>query len=381
MQFVSTSVYRGPNVYALFPVIRVTVDLGVLEDWPTAKLGSEFVDALIEALPGLEEHGCSYREPGGLVRRMREDEGTWLGHVLEHIVLELQNTAGADVSFGKTRSTGKHGEYDMVYQYDSEFAGIEAGRLGLDLLHSLLPSDLRPEDSPRDFSFADEHERYIRACQQRDLGPSTASLVKAAETRDIPWIRLNEHSLIQLGHGRYQKRLQATITSDTQHIAVELASDKEETNRILGDLGLPVPRQALVYRLRRAERAAERIGYPVVVKPLDANHGRGVTTNIGSAKELEEAYDKAKEHSDGVIVETYLEGLDHRLLVVNGQLVAAAKRVPAHVRGDGSSSVEELVENVNADPRRGVGHEKVLTRISLDQQADLMLSQKGYRSE
>jgi cyanophycin synthetase len=165
--------------------------------------------------------------------------------------------------------------------------------------------------------------------------PSTLSLVKAAEERGIPWIRLNDHSLIQLGHGRYQQRLQATITSRTPHIAVELASEKDETNRILGDLGLPVPRQALVYRLRRAIAAAERIGYPVVLKPLNANHGRGVTTDIQNEEQLEKAYDKAKEHSDGVIVETYLEGLDHRLLVVGGKLVAAAKRVPAHVVGDG----------------------------------------------
>ncbi len=378
MKFVDTSVYRGPNVYALFPVIRHTVDLGELEEWPTGRLGEGFVNALVEHLPGLAEHGCSYREPGGLIRRMLEDEGTWLGHVLEHVVLELQGIAGADVSFGKTRSTDEPGQYDMVYQYESEYAGIEAGILGLDLLHSLLPDSLRPDDAPADFNFEERRDDFIRACQKRDLGPSTDSLVKAAEARGIPWIRLNEHSLLQLGHGRFQKRLQATITSETQHIAVELASDKEETNRILGDLGLPVPRQALVYRLRRALAAADRIGYPVVLKPLNANHGRGVTTDIRDEAQLEKAYDKAKEHSDGVIVETFLEGLDHRLLVVNGELVAAAKRVPAHVVGDGRHSVAELVDRVNDDPRRGVGHEKVLTRISLDAAAERMLAALDY---
>lgn len=378
MKYLNTSVYRGPNVYALFPVIRHTVDLGRLEEWPTVKLGPDFIDALLQCLPGLQEHGCSYREPGGLVRRMREDEGTWLGHVLEHVVLELQGIAGSDVSFGKTRSNGNPGEYDMVYEFEDEYCGVSAGRLGLDLLHSLLPEDLRPEGAARDFDFDQERDDFIRSVQRRALGPSTESLVKAAEARNIPWIRLNEHSLIQLGHGRYQKRLQATITSETQHIAVELASEKDETNRILGDLGLPVPRQALVYRLRRAISAAERIGFPVVLKPLNANHGRGVTTDISTEAELEEAYDKAKVHSDGVIVETFLQGLDHRLLVVNGELVAAAKRVPAHVVGDGNSSVEELVARVNEDPLRGVGHEKVLTRISLDKQAELMLSHHGY---
>ena len=378
MKFIDTSVYRGPNVWALFPVIRHTVDLGVLEEWPTVRLGDAFIDGLVDALPGLAEHGCSYSESGGLLRRMREDEGTWLGHLLEHVILELQNVAGSHVTFGKTRSTDTPGVYDMVYEYDSEFAGIEGGKLGLDLIHSLLPAELQPEDTPQDFDFPSRLEDFVRACQKRALGPSTDSLVQAAQAKGVPWIRLNDHSLIQLGHGRYQKRLQATITSETQHIAVELASDKEETNRILGDLGLPVPRQALVYRLRRAIQAAERIRYPVVLKPLDANHGRGVTTNITDEKQLEAAYDKAKEHSDGVIVETYLEGLDHRLLVVNGQLVAAAKRVPAHVVGDGKRSVRELVDEVNTDPRRGIGHEKVLTRISLDAAAERMLAQKGY---
>ncbi|MEO1080402.1 MAG: cyanophycin synthetase [Pseudomonadota bacterium] len=376
MKYLDTSVYRGPNVYALFPVIRHTVDLGVLEEWPTGRLGGDFVDGLVEALPGLQDHGCSYREPGGLLRRMREDEGTWLGHVLEHMVLELQGVAGYEVSFGKTRSTDKTGVYDMVFEYEEEFAGLEAGALALDLMHSLLPADLS-EDVPEDFNFADARDEFIRRCQSRSLGPSTHSLVKAAEERGIPWIRLNEHSLIQLGHGRHQHRLQATITSRTPHIAVELASEKDETNRILGDLGLPVPRQALVYRLRRAVAAAKRIGYPVVVKPLNANHGRGVSTNIEDDEALEKAYDKAKEHSDGIIVETFLEGLDHRLLVVGGRLVAAAKRVPAHVVGDGRSSVEELVAGVNEDPRRGVGHEKVLTRISLDAAAKRMLAQRA----
>jgi len=380
MHFVDTSVYRGPNIYALFPVIRHTVDLGVLEDWPTARLGNDFVDALVDALPGLAEHGCSYREPGGLLRRMREDEGTWLGHVLEHVVLELQEIAGYDVTFGKTRSTDEHGVYDMVYEYEEEFAGLEAARLALDLMHSLLPEDLRPEDAPRDFDFPGERDAFIRACQKRSLGPSTHSLVKEAEARGIPWIRLNDYSLIQLGHGRYQKRLQATITSKTPHIAVELASEKDETNRILGDLGLPVPRQAVTGRLRRALAAAERIGYPVVLKPLNANHGRGVTTDIQDEEQLERAYDKAKEHGDLVIVESFIRGLDHRLLVVDGKLVAAAKRVPAHVVGDGESDIETLVARVNEDPRRGVGHEKVLTRITLDAAAERMLAQVGMET-
>ena len=230
-----------------FPVIRLDVDLGELEDWPSVKLGPGFTDGLVAALPGLQEHTCSYGKPGGFIRRLTEDDGTWMGHILEHVAIELQNVAGEPVTFGKTRSHGATGQYHVIYQYEQEEVGLEAGRLGLMLLHSLLPAELRPEGAvPPDFDFAAERDEFIRYAQRRHLGPSTMSLVRAAEERKIPWIRLNEQSLIQFGHGRYQQRIQATVTGRTSHIAVELASDKEETNRILGNLGLPVPRQRLV---------------------------------------------------------------------------------------------------------------------------------------
>ena len=379
MKIVSTSVYEGPNIYALFPVIRHIIDLEELENWPTAKLGTTFIDNLVSALPGLEEHGCSYREPGGFIRRMREDEGTWLGHVMEHLAIELQNIAGSDVTFGKTRSTDEPGQYYMVYEYESRDVGLAAGKLALDLIQHLLPENLQSAQAPdSDFDFDEERDDFIRYAQRRALGPSTASLVKAAEQRDIPWLRLNEYSLVQFGHGRYQKRIQATVTGETRHIAVELASDKEETNIILADLGLPVPKQHLVSNLRSTIRAAERIGYPVVVKPLNANHGRGVSTNLNGPEEVEVAYDKAKEHSRSVIVESFIVGLDHRMVVINGELVAVAKRMPGHVVGDGKHTVEQLVEIVNEDPRRGVGHEKVLTRLEFDHQAERLLKLGGY---
>ena len=377
MRVLDRNVYLGPSVWAHFPVIRLTLDLGELEEWPSARLGTEFIDALLTALPGLQEHGCSYREPGGLVRRLREDEGTWLGHVLEHVAIELQNVAGTDVTFGRTRSQSEPGHYDVVFQYEDEEVGMGAVELGLDLLHSLLPENLRPSDAPEDFDFEEARDNFIRYAQRRALGPSTASLVKAATERDIPWLRLNRYSLVQFGHGRFQKRIQATITSETRHIAVEISSDKEETNEILADLGLPVPRQRLVYSAREAARAAERIGFPVVVKPLNANHGRGVAINLTSGDAVREAFDMAREHSRGVLVESFIEGLDHRLLVVDGELVAAAKRVPGHVVGDGRSTIEELIEIVNQDPRRGVGHEKVLTRLELDHQAKTLLDAQG----
>jgi len=380
MKIVSTNVYLGPNLYAHFPVIRHVLDLQELEDWPTARLGEAFIDSLIENLPGLAEHGCSYREPGGFVRRMRENEGTWLGHVAEHLTLELQNVAGLDVSFGRTRSVeGQPGHYNMVYQYKDEEVGREACRLALALIHHQLPEPLTPADAPgEDWDFPAARDAFIRFAQRRALGPSTASLVKAAEERDIPWLRLNRYSLVQFGHGRHQKRIQATTTGNTSNIAVELASDKEETNGILRDLGLPVPDQRLVNSVEQARRAAQRIGFPVVIKPLNANHGRGVSINLKTPEEVETAFDKALEHGRTVLVEAFLEGLDHRLLVVNGQLVAAAKRVPGHVLGDGKHNIEELVEIVNQDPRRGVGHEKVLTRLEFDHQAERMLEQVGY---
>ena len=378
MRITARQVFVGPSQYAHFPVIRLELDLGVLEQWPTGRLGAAFVDALIEAVPELAQHGCSYKQPGGLVRRMKEGEGTWLGHVLEHVAIELQNMAGEDVTFGRTRSIeGRPGVYSVVYEYAQREEGIEAGELALKLLSSLLPEALESERTvPSDWSWPDARDAFIRFAQKRALGPSTASLVRAAEERGIPWVRLNEQSLIQLGHGKYQQRIQATITGRTPYIAVELASDKEETNKILAGLGLPVPRQILVQHQDRAIEAARKIGFPVVTKPYNGNHGRGISIGLRTDEEVAMGFQAAKEHSRSVIVETFLEGDDHRLLVVNGELVAATKRTPGQVIGDGVHTVAQLVEQVNSDPRRGVGHEKVLTRIELDAQADMMLARQ-----
>ena len=206
MKILETSVFRGPNIYALFPVIRHVVDLGVLEDWPSAKIDGGFVERLLDALPTLHEHGCSYGEPGGFVRRLRENEGTWLGHVWEHMAIELQNIAGADVTFGKTRGAGDTGVYNMIYQYEQEEVGLRAAELAIELIRDLLPDDLVGEgEKTEGFDFAEERDAFIKFAQRRALGPSTASLVKAARARDIPWLRLNSQNLIQFGHGRHQK--------------------------------------------------------------------------------------------------------------------------------------------------------------------------------
>jgi cyanophycin synthetase len=396
MRILERSVYVGPSLHAHFPVIRLVLDLGALEAWPTGRLGPAFIDGLVAALPGLASHGCSYREPGGFIRRMREDEGTWLGHVLEHVAIELQNVAGEDVTFGRTRSIdGRPGVYSVVYEYAQKEEGIAAGKLALQLLNSLLPAELRSDApgeleeepgrehpiqgaEPLAWDWNTARDDFIRYAQKRALGPSTMSLVRAAEERGIPWLRLNAQSLIQFGHGKYQQRIQATVTGKTPYIAVELAGDKDETNRILHSLGLPVPRQALVSQQSDAVQAAAKLGGPVVVKPYNGNHGRGITINIQQPDDVRAAYQAALLHSKSVIVETYIPGDDHRLLVVNGELIAATRRTPGHVVGDGRSTIAELVELVNQDPRRGVGHEKVLTRLELDAQADMMLARVDY---
>ncbi|WP_299988044.1 cyanophycin synthetase [uncultured Ruegeria sp.] len=386
MKIISTNVFVGPNVWASFPVIRHVIDLGILEEWPSAKIGPEFIDALIEALPGLAEHGCSYREPGGFIRRLREDEGTWLGHVLEHCAIEAQNVAGSDVTFGRTRGTGEPGQYNMVYEYRQRDVGLAAGKLAMRLLMHLLPQSLKDQvdyEFDPGFNWDDELRSFVLRAQRKEFGPSTGSLVKAAQERDIPWIRLNSGSLVQFGHGKYQKRIQATITSETKHISVEISCDKEDTHNLLNDLGLPVPQQRMVYSAREAAKAAGRIGFPVVVKPLDANHGRGVSINLNSESEVEAGFAEAKEHSRSraILVESFITGFDHRMLVVNNKLVAVAKRVPGHVVGDGTHTIAELVDIVNQDPRRGIGHEKVLTMLEIDNQAKRLMENAGVSDE
>ncbi|MFA3790925.1 cyanophycin synthetase [Aliiglaciecola sp. SL4] len=383
MKILSRNVYVGPNIYANFPVIRYQIDLGELENWPSVKLGEDFINGLVNAIPSLHSHGCSYQEEGGFIRRLRDDEGTWMGHIWEHVALELQNLAGSPVGFGRTRSLDKPGCYNVVYQYKQQDVGLEAGALGMRLLTHLLPEEVQSAinaDIDDDFDFSQELQDFVRMAQKKEFGPSTGSLVKAAEERDIPWLRLNNYSLVQFGHGKYQKRIQATITSETKHIAVEISCDKEDTHNLLNDLGLPVPKQLMIYSERQAVRAANRIGFPVVIKPLNANHGRGVSINLTNDEEVVTAFNEAQKFgtSRAVLVESYLTGFDHRMLVVNDELVAVAKRVPGHVVGNGSSTIEELVDIVNQDPRRGIGHEKVLTRLELDNQAERLLAEAGY---
>jgi cyanophycin synthetase len=376
LEILNTTVYRGPNIWARMPAILLEIDIGDLEDRPTNKIPG-FYEQLTELLPSLYDHTCSVGRPGGFLQRLRE--GTWMGHVLEHVALELQNLAGAEVTRGKTRGMGERGHYHVVYQYQQEDVGLAAGRLAARVLNHIACG------TEPDFDFVHElEERVIRVAERMAYGPSTGAIVSEAERREIPVLRLDpRRSLVQLGHGAYQKRVWATVTSETSNISVEIAGNKELTNRMLQEVGIPVPKGMVVRDVDDALAAARRIGYPVVLKPLDGNHGRGVMIDLKDEDAIRAAFPVAKEESrnGGVIVETFITGKDYRILVVNNEIVAVAERVPAHVVGDGKRTVAQLIEATNADPRRGVGHEKILTRIHVDQQTMDVLAKSGMTLE
>ena len=373
LRILETRILRGPNYWAREPVIRMLVDLGVLEGFPSSKI-PDFTDTLVELMPTLEDHACSLGRRGGFVSRLRD--GTWMGHVAEHIALEFQNLAGTDVRHGKTRSAGPKGQYNCIFEFREEQVGIEAGRMAVGLVNYLVA----PTDPAHLFDFAVELERLISLAERRAFGPSTQALIDEAVSRDIPFIRLDRHSLVQFGHGVHQQRIRATMTSRTSAIGVDVASDKSLTNRLLDSAGLPVPKSAVVESDEEAITAARRLGFPCVVKPLDGNHGRGVHLDLRDEESVRAAYAGAlaQSRSRDVIVETYVTGNDYRCLVIGGKLAAVAERVPASVTGDGERTVRQLVELANADPRRGIGHEKVLTRIRLDAAAEELVRAQGF---
>ena len=321
LRIVETRVLRGPNIWAHGPVIRMLVDLGVLEEFPSNTILG-FTDAIKALLPTMEEHACSLGRRGGFFARL--EEGTWLGHVAEHIALELQTLAGTDSRIGKTRSTGQYGRYNVIYEYREESVGLEAGRVAVALVNHLV-------DPSEDFDFGSAMERLIRVAERSAFGPSTQAIIDEAVSRDIPWIRLDRHSLVQLGQGVHQQRIRATMTSRTSSIAVDIASDKALTNQLLHGAGLPVPRSLTVDTEEGAVDAARSIGHPCVIKPLDGNHGRGVCLDLRSEADVRRAFHIALSESRGgdVVVETFVSGDDHRVLVIGGRMVAIAQRVPA----------------------------------------------------
>jgi cyanophycin synthetase len=365
-------VYRGPNYWSYRPCIRLLVDLGSLEDFPSNKIEG-FTERLLELLPGLEDHTCSREKPGGFVERL--GEGTWAGHIAEHIALELQRYTGAAAYRGKTRGAGVHGRYNVIYGYRDEEIALQAGDLAVNIVNHLVAPD------EVDLQFGEGVKELINTADRVAFGPSTQAIIDEAASRDIPYLRIDKHSLVQLGQGVHQKRIRATVTSQTSWLAVDIASDKRLTSQLLANAGLPVPRGNEVHSEEEAVRTADRLGYPLAVKPADGNHGRGVSLGIESADAVRKAFAvaRAESRSGGVIVENLVAGKDYRVLVIGGTMAALAERVPAQVVGDGSQTVEELVTETNRDPRRGIGHENVLTRLELDEPALELLAEQGYQ--
>ncbi|MCO5284806.1 MAG: cyanophycin synthetase [Chitinophagaceae bacterium] len=357
MKIVNIRVLRGPNYWSIRrpKLIQMTLDLEELEERPTNMIDG-FRQKLEALLPGLYEHRCSEGVPGGFFKRV--DEGTWMGHVIEHVALELQTLAGMDMGFGRTRGTGKKGEYFVIFDYMEEDVGVYAAKSAVRLVEHII------NETPYDLEKEIQEMREIR--EDTRLGPSTGSIVEEAQKRGIPYIRLNKHSLVQLGHGVLQKRIRATIAGTTSSIAVDIAGDKDETKNLLSAAEIPVPKGILLRRGDSIEEGISRVGFPMVIKPLDGNHGKGATTNITTREQAERALEAARNYSRTVICEKFITGFDFRVLVINFKFVCAALRTPASVTGDGTHTIQQLIDDTNKDPRRGYGHEKVLTRIEVD---------------
>lgn len=365
---------RGPNYWRLSPVIACDVRLGSLEDTSTAELDG-FTDRLIQAIPSLAEHPCTRGHTGGFLERLRE--GTHLPHVLEHVALELQTLAGSDVSFGRVVASGDEGVWWVIIAYEEEEVGTQAMHDAAALIAACISGQLF--DAPA--SIAALHDLY----QEVRLGPSTSAIVEEARRRGIPVRRLNSGSLVQLGLGRNLRRIQATLSDYTSAIAVEIAQDKDETKRVLGNIGLPVPVGAVARTLEQGVQIAEEIGYPVILKPVDASQGRGISARLDDEAALRAAWITSSHVSPGassgtgnrLVVERFSSGRDHRVLVVNGQVVAVAERIAAHVTGDGGSTVQALIDHNNCDHRRGVGHTRALTRLPADDITADFLARSG----
>lgn len=362
---------RGPNYWSVrrHKLIVMVLDLEEMEELPSNKIDG-FPDRLKTMFPTMYSHRCSEGCAGGFF--MRVDDGTWMGHIIEHIALEIQTLAGMDTGFGRTRGYGEHGVYNVVFSYMEESVGRFAAKSAVRICEALIAGE--------DYDMTDDIQEMRELREADRLGPSTGSIVKEAESRGIPWIRLNRYSLCQLGYGANQKRIQATVTSETSSIGVELACDKEDTKYLLEQAEVDVPRGDIIRRERSLKEACNYVGYPLVIKPIDGNHGRGITVDIKNYDDALVAFHHAKDSSKSgaIIVEKFIVGEDYRLLVINNELVAGAIRTPAHVIGDGKSTVQELIDEVNKDPRRGFGHENVLTKITVNELTKTIIKDAGY---
>ncbi|WP_284461264.1 cyanophycin synthetase, partial [Chryseobacterium sp.] len=363
---------RGPNIWSIRrkKLIQMRLDLEEMENYPTNKIDG-FRERIEKLIPSLMTHRCSEGVEGGFFHRV--ETGTWMGHVIEHIALEIQTLAGMDVGFGRTRETKTPGVYNVVFNYIEENAGIYAAEEAVKIALALI------EGKEYDMNACIHKLKEIR--ERVRLGPSTGSIVEEAASRKIPWIRLGTNSLVQLGYGVNQQRFQATITGKTSSIAVDIACNKELTKRMLHDAAIPVPIGDLVVDEEDLNIVIKKIGYPIVLKPLDGNHGKGSSINVNDWESAKIGLEHAQKYSKKVIVEKYITGYDFRVLVIDNKMVAAARRVPAHVVGDGELNIHELIEKENKDPRRGYGHENVLTEIEVDKDTLELLEKLQYTLE
>ena len=372
MKIIDIRALRGPNYWSNYrkKLIIMKLDLEGLEERPTNKIDG-FLERLQKVIPSMKSHRCSKDHAGGFYERVKE--GTWMGHVIEHIALEIQSLAGMEVGFGRTRGTGTPGIYNVVFSYMEEKVGIYAAKASVRIAEALVNNT--PYDLENDI-------KQMREIREKDrFGPSTGSIVDEAVARDIPYIRLNSQSLVQLGYGKNQVRFRATMTDRTSSIAVDLAGNKDETKKMLIDAAIPVAKGRCISDPAEIEDAIADIGFPLVFKPLDGNHGKGASINLKTLEECKAAFDHAKKYSRRIIVEKFITGYDFRVLVINHRFIAAALREPAHVIGDGKSTIQQLIDKENKDPRRGYGHENVLTEISIDRETLEQLAKSKYNLE
>ncbi|MGB1729625.1 MAG: cyanophycin synthetase [Crocinitomicaceae bacterium] len=369
MKILKIQALRGPNIWSIRrqKLIQMRLDLEELEERPTDKIDG-FRERLENLLPTLIEHRCSEGCRGGFFQRV--DRGTWMGHVIEHIALEIQTLAGMDVGFGRTRETKTPGVYNVVFNYLEEKVGIYAAKAAVKIAEALIAGE--------NYDLTDDIQNMKEIREDVRLGPSTASIVDEAVSRDIPFLRLGRNSLIQLGAGVNQMRFQATITCKTSNIAVDIACNKEQTKKMLDDASIPVAKGDICYDEEDLKDTIDDIGYPIVIKPLDGNHGKGASINVTNWEDAVKGLKHAKEYSRRVIVEKFVTGFDFRVLVINNEVIAAAQRVPAHVIGNGKNTIQELIDITNEDPRRGYGHENVLTEITIDRTTERLIENAGY---
>jgi cyanophycin synthetase len=369
MKIENIQVLRGPNIWSISrkKLIQMRLDLQDMEQRPTNTIDG-FYERLENLMPSLFSHRCSPGVEGGFFQRVKA--GTWMGHVIEHIALEIQTLAGMETGFGRTRETKTPGVYNVVFTYLEEKVGVYAAEASVRIAEALIKGE--------DYFLEHDIQQMREIRENTRLGPSTGSIVGEAIARDIPWIRLNNQSLVQLGYGKNQVRFRATMTEKTSSIAVDLASNKDETKRLLQEQAIPVAKGITISSLEGVNEAIKKVGFPLVFKPLDGNHGRGISTNITTYEDAVAAYEHAAKISRRVIVEKFITGFDFRVLVIDNKMVAAALRDPAHVVGNGVSTIHDLIITENEDPRRGYGHENVLTLISIDRDTHEMLNKVGY---